>query len=414
VKFTIEKNKLEAIPVLVFMQVVIFSPPIFGKGLYFFVLFSLLSLIYLYKINQWGKIVRYYKEDLLLIGIMIFFCILWFIWERSSIFIIKLLLLIFSWILNPYALVIFCRRRNLNLLHLILFLGVLNALFSVISYAVPSFNNFVSTFLHHAEFDHPIRMYFRGIRGFGFSAGIFYQYSVFIGVITVFCLDNIIVGKKYYWLFILPVLLLTIIINARIGLVPVLLYIFYIAVIRFKFKRFLFLILLTLILYVLIINMASTRVSMMLEWTTSLFEEAYLYFVKGETSDSYFVRLFETFLVFPDTNFEWIFGKGIHIFVQGDQRSDLGYIIQLNYGGLIFLFLVLLFFINVYVKLKKAINKNDTLKNYHFFPFIFLGTALISNYKGDFLSANVGLPFFACFYVYFYVNSFLDNRFLEE
>lgn len=70
------------------------------------------------------------------------------------------------------------------------------------------------------------------------------------------------------------------------------------------------------------------------------------------------IEILQNMIVYPSDLGEWIFGKGESIFGISGQNSDIGYIIQLNYGGIIYcILLAFFFFLIVYRLFKMGIKK---------------------------------------------------------
>lgn len=111
----------------------------------------------------------------------------------------------------------------------------------------------------------------------------------------------------------------------------------------------------------------------------------------------HFSGLMDSFLIWPENIKEWIFGHGNYM-LTGSQRgsSDIGFILQLNYGGVVYLFLISYPLLYVMNKLYKN-------KRWEPFLCIFL-TVFLLNWKGDmFLQTN---------FVFLTLSLFLNTDFL--
>ena len=105
------------------------------------------------------------------------------------------------------------------------------------------------------------------------------------------------------------------------------------------------------------------------------------------SSSNVFVTL-QDMILFPNSLEEWIFGTGQFIYT----KSDIGFILQLYYGGLFYLLLLL---INYFITIKLIDNK------YLFVCSIIM--LLIANYKGVYLEYNDGfkvITFIAMYFAY--------------
>jgi hypothetical protein len=79
-----------------------------------------------------------------------------------------------------------------------------------------------------------------------------------------------------------------------------------------------------------------------------------------------------------------VFGSGKYIYAKGLNSSDIGFILQLNYGGIIYVLLILLFM------LKITIRSFLKLGFTHWFPIVVTLTMFVVNIKGNFFAANPG------------------------
>ena len=86
-------------------------------------------------------------------------------------------------------------------------------------------------------------------------------------------------------------------------------------------------------------------------------------------------------LVLPESTSHWLFGSGQNIFSAPiGRRSDVGYCIQLNYGGITYCFLLFCFVFSIY---HKCMNKIQPV-----FLFTMILSTLLMNYKGTFFAHN--------------------------
>jgi hypothetical protein len=95
---------------------------------------------------------------------------------------------------------------------------------------------------------------------------------------------------------------------------------------------------------------------------------------------------------FPSNIKDLIFGSGKSVFGNFNKSSDIGYTVQIWFGGLIYLSLLLLLVVFMAKKIVK-------LKNYNWFLYIFLGSILVCNIKGYFISNNSAFRLLILIYV---------------
>ena len=105
-------------------------------------------------------------------------------------------------------------------------------------------------------------------------------------------------------------------------------------------------------------------------------------------------------IIIPDRFLGFMLGTGKDIYLANDS-SDIGYILQLNYGGIIYV----LFFFFIVLKLYKIIRKNNLPQN-RWFNIVFIGTFLICNIKGNFFATHSGVRMLMLlFFVYVILNN---------
>src|SRR5690606_3043668 len=117
--------------------------------------------------------------------------------------------------------------------------------------------------------------------------------------------------------------------------------------------------------------------------------------------------LFEDMFVLPNNMQEWLIGKGYSIYTGTIRTTDMGYLLQLNYGGVFYMAFLLILVVSIFRNLKWSENKQLIL--------FLLGVILIANFKGEFLLNNGGfrlISLLVIYYSFFAVNnlSALKNK----
>ncbi len=111
-----------------------------------------------------------------------------------------------------------------------------------------------------------------------------------------------------------------------------------------------------------------------LEWLTS-FRQQIAIILSGEVSGTEADDLFGRMIIWPEFLEQWFVGRGYDIFINksGAEKSDVGWIRQLNYGGIMYLLL----FYSVIMALLKRIHHSGHLS----FLLVFIVTYCIANTK---------------------------------
>ncbi len=221
-------------------------------------------------------------------------------------------------------------------------------------------------------------------RGFGIADDLLFTYPIALSVGACICMQYARRNKLYYAFIIF--FFFGIFFNARIGMVPILIYILYIIVIEHKFSLLvqLSLVVLLLVLFFMQTDLFEEHANT-IEWIAEGFMEI-SNFLSGEQSSevSTFDALSEMIVV-PDSAIGVLFGTGRSVYLERN-NSDIGYIIQLNYGGIVFVLFYVLIVYKLYKKLKRCSSHHR-----RWFNYVFIGTFLICNVKGFFFSTLSGV-----------------------
>ncbi len=231
-------------------------------------------------------------------------------------------------------------------------------------------------------------------RGFTIAESSAFGYGITQGLILGFCLFQL--QKNYLYFIPIIFLFISIIFNARIGIVPVVIAIvLYITTNRkFSFTK---IIVLALTIYIgfwaLTSSSFSAKNTTSLEWGLSFFTDTFN-FLTGKDQNSNYSVLFENMLFIPDNTMDLFFGTGQNIFLKGEKTTDVGYVLQIYQGGLFYLTLMLLFLIYLFWRCyKKSRDK--------FLPILFVLTILIVNIKGNALfMSHSFFRLFTFYYMY--------------
>lgn len=256
----------------------------------------------------------------------------------------------------------------------LLIMSSIAAFFSIICLLNPAFNTFVrERLIIYEETDF---LFSNDYRGFGVSALLTSNYAYiqgFIGALGCFYLKD-----NKWFLLSMPFVLLSALINARTGFLVA----FWGVVIFFLSKRKAqYSIIIGVVGLILFYNLNSILLGLgiderTIDWIFSFQNEVEGVISSGsmmgsDTAETLFGRMW----ILPDTPSQWIFGRGYSLFRGGNGvgNSDVGWILQLNYGGIIYI--TILYSAILYI-LRLLIRKRS-----YAYMFFFLSTFLIINTK---------------------------------
>lgn len=257
----------------------------------------------------------------------------------------------------------YIKKRSVDgsqyLMRCLLIVGAVGSVITLMCFLGPDFNMFTKQVLMRyssAELNNEMNDY----RGFGFASLLSSDYGFIMGILLV-------IGCYYYknnkwFLLFMPLVFLSALINARTGLViaitGILLFLIYNR--NYKFSLILFL------MCIVIYHYAEQLMSLLnfneytLMWLTSEFESTSDAIRSGDMNQSLtLTALFSDFWILPDSIGQWIMGRGFDLYrnTRGIHPSDVGWIRELNYGGLLYLVPLIFLFWKMYKRLRKYNNK---------------------------------------------------------
>ena len=209
-------------------------------------------------------------------------------------------------------------------------------------------------------------------------------------------------------IFLLSILFISIIFNARIGMAPVIMS--GLVLIVFSKQRFKLISASVIFIFIftnyILITSFSVQNEESIEWGLTFFQET-IDLLGGKKTYHTYSELSTSMTFFPDTLLGLFFGEGRRIFGTNIyQNSDIGYIQQIFLGGLFYLTLLLMFLWYLFKKAYKYTEDKMLL-------IIFILTLLVVNYKGNALFISSGFfRLFTFYYVYIMLNSkfYLNDR----
>ncbi len=297
------------------------------------------------------------------------------------------------------VILLYFQNKNVSLFSLLYWSSFIAALISVALLLIPSFDKWYETiqldgyYEIYKNFEHRYRAY-------GIAENLTFTYGFIMGLFSGYSLLLI----KKNALFIIPffIFLLAAIFNARIGLVPILFFIFYSIFILQDYKlwfRFLLsLVVLTIFGYIYSLSIGKNLFDLSIfsnfKWVLNFFLD-----ILGMTDSNEVSTLsiiFSKFIIIPDESLlQFLFGTGESLFGRESGSSDMGFILQLNYAGISFLVLIMLFIFFCTYRLIIMLGVT------HWFTSFFFFLIIILNIKGFIFAATPGGRLIFLLYMYF-------------
>lgn len=262
---------------------------------------------------------------------------------------------------------------------MILWTTIIACIITLVLLVSPNLNEFVrSTLLVEAREGLKDISFFRL---FGIADDLLFSYSIAVSMGLCICMQYA-KQRRLYYCFVL-LFFVGILFNARIGVIPFFVYMVYTIIVERRIGLLLkFVSVVTLTVLLLLNSGAFEEFKDTIEWIVGGFEDL-LGLFRGELSGNF--EVLSDMIIVPDTVLGLLFGTGENVFL-ARKNSDIGYILQLNFGGIIYILIFLLIVFSLYYKLKKY---NRT--QHRWFNLVFLGTFLICNIKGLFFFTCSGM-----------------------
>ena len=284
-------------------------------------------------------------------------------------------------VIVPLFVISFLQKKGLNsndsIVRALLLVGAVGTVISMMCLTIPPLNSFVRDNIMHITSD--MRAFDHSFRGFGISESLSSQYGYIQGVFVV--LGAIYFKNNKWFVYFLPFALLSAFINARTGVivaaVGIVIYLLY-------NRNFFYSIIIAAASLLLYTNIESFIGALVPDadtqaWISDFFLQMDSMMDEGVEGSRQADILFGRMFVLPDTPDQWIFGRGISLFRNeiGIDSSDVGFILQLNYGGIIYLILLNSFVLHIVFRLFK--NKQKL------FAVFFLAVYAILNIKCNYI-----------------------------
>lgn len=266
----------------------------------------------------------------------------------------------------------------------LLIVSCIGAFFSVWCIVDPEFNQYVKYSL--IRYDKDSFLFETDYRGFGVASGLVSTYGYvmgFIGALGCFYLK-----ENRWYLLALPFVFVSILLNARTGLIIMISGIFLSFLGRKNIMGSLILAF-AVLLFVTYIDSFLSLFNLSegtMKWILDFRGQAEDVAAAGSVLESSQTEtLLKTMWVLPDDPIQWIVGRGYYLLrnEHGIKASDVGWINQLSYGGLIYLIPLLVFFLSIF----RNVCKNKNL----WYGLFFLSTIIIVNTKSSIFPSSVQL-----------------------
>lgn len=285
----------------------------------------------------------------------------------------------------------------------LLIVSCIGAIFSVWCIVDPEFNEYIKFSV--IKYERDSFLYYTDFRGFGFASGLTSTYGYLMGFIG--ALGCFYLKENLWYLFVLPFIFISILLNARTG---VLIFVVGLCLSVLGRKNVIgasFIAIASILFFSYIdsflslFNLSDGTLKWLMDFQSQAEDVASSGSLRGShTADA----LLGTMWVLPDDFFQWIIGRGYYLLrnEHGVHASDVGWINQLSYGGLLYVVPLLFFLYGIFRKVCKYKNL--------WFGLFFLSTIVIVNTKSSIFPSSVQFNALMMLYFIFAMNYYEKNK----
>lgn len=409
IKIISSKNLFQNIIITGLLYLYIFQPPIISKYLF---LFSEILIFFVFQsIHRWKPFTEFYRSfnvECNILIIIIAYSLFRDLIGGEMVYSDRMLYFTFQGFF--FSSFIIGELKHKNIEKYLLFTGIFASFISITMMVSPNINSLISNYMAE-ELENYAHFKVR-YRGYGFSENITFTYSYILGICAGICL----LKTKYNIIYTVPFLtcLIGVAFNARIGFIPIILTICYSIFIRKEYKSYIKFIIGILIVGYCVYYIWEEQIEIYREaswmWISSFFYEIsnQIFGTKFDTYGSTIDSLGDSFIIWPEGLFNWIFGSGKSLFRESHgKNSDIGYILQLNYGGVLFLSLIIFFMAYTIIRCWRRY-KNT------WFTIIYTISILALNYKGFFFAGTPGARFIYLLYIWGIMRTNINNHLIKN
>lgn len=396
IKLLTSRNIAVFLLLIICMYEIFYRPMInvSGRRLSCYVVLIAIDFVYIfynYNFRSFFNYIKTFKSEIISLCILLFVVFLRTIVGGDSGILIGKAKTFLLLSLNTFLIVDLIKKyfwEQDSFIRLTLVVGTIAASISTVCIINEDFNYYIKNVVQF--YDEDLKQSDYLFRCFGLSSVLLFDYGIIQGIILSLGVLNI---KNNKWFaFVLPLMILSIILNARTGLLISIICVLTYSFFSIKYRSLLWTVLSVLIAFLGFLwllpqlNLAGGSESFIMEFYNDIVNV----FQTGNMSESETYNHLTAGNPWPQSFEEWLFGIGKDIMYVHGRSSDIGYLGQLNYGGLLYFIPLYAFIFQMFKKWKK-INKAEA--------YLFLIALLVTNIKGDFLGTTF-FDFLFIFYVY--------------
>lgn len=377
---------LSSILLFLFIYFYIFQPPFFNKLYYLVVEMLLFCILVAFNFGFFSFFCKKFKLEIFLALMIVFAAVLRDLVSAEMVYSDRFLIWFFQCLLFPFVVLILFKSRILYIgqrgfcfIDYYYYVFIFAGFITVLLIFIPSFDRFYESIQVDAYYKMYEKFDFR-YRAYGISENLTFTYGYLLGVFAGYALTKLRFSVSHFYIFLL--LLVGVAFNARIGFLAILISVLYILFIRFKFKTFFSFSFLVLLSTFTLLLFWDNFFSNYLSWSQAFFREIVMLF-SGEKTGTFQVLLGD-FIIIPNNISDLLLGTGRSLYLEDVGNTDIGYILQLNYAGVFFVFILVSMLLFFSLRLSLVLGLRS------WFVYVFIFSVFLLNFKGFLFAATPG------------------------
>lgn len=358
------------------LYVYMYSPPVkifFGGVNPIYILIAISVCVCIIRHNETLIYLKHFKAE-----IFWFLCIVLYSMVRSgNEYIVRdIVSLVCAFAVVPFILFI-ARRMGIcskdRLIRAIMIVSAVAGCITMLCVFFPELDNYVRTQL--IQYDEENYLYENLRRGYGIATALTSHYGYIQGTVIAIC--PFFLKENKWFVFFIPFIILSILVNARTGIIIAMWGIMVCSLVS-RQKIALPLVIVVFIMYFYLedimtaLNFNPETIAWILDFSDQMEDISTGDFSSGAAS-----RLAGDMIVWPSDLVEWLIGKGVVLYHNpfATEHTDIGWFIQLNYGGIFYIFILF----TAFVIMAKRLARLDLRT----LMIILAGTVVIVNTKSS-------------------------------
>lgn len=388
---------LKKISLLLLLFLFIYSPPFRLLPLNISAIITIFAYLHIFSCGRVGEIIKLFKIELVVLFFVASYSLFVSIPSGSFGFTDSFLLLFFN---LPVCFWFFYFFKNIygheetyeNLVKVLGFLAACSAVISIYLWLNQDMGNYVKFDVLKYNRD---MMVHQMHRGFGLSDELLFSYSLVQGCILLLVLASY--GLNKFSVALTFLVFFSIALNGRIGFVLFVLLFALPSIWKYKNARW-FLV----FIFIVVFSKLFFEMEGVFNFAINQFEYFYNDLIGAHENYNTLSVLFGEMIFLPEDPLVFLFGSGENIFYRTAGGSDVGYMIILHYGGVVYFLLILIFFLVCFARI--CIIKGKVVP-----IFIITFMVFIALFKGLFFAPKPGMHMFLVVYVFLVFSNFYEK-----